>query len=236
MGSGRLDAFEPPKPTGRRAEVLGRLAASMAALAPGRRIVVAIDGVDGAGKTVLARELVELIRPTRPVARVSLDGFHRPSADRYARGRTAATFYEDSYNLEAVVGRLVRPFRDGLAHAVTVFDVEADRPDVRFGAPPERNALLLVDGIFLHRPELVDLWDASVWVDVPFEVAVPRGNARFDRVGREDADPDAPGNARYVGGQRLYLAACAPRRRATWVLDNRDLAQPRLTAPHRRLA
>ena len=89
--------------------------------------------------------------------------------------------------------------------------------------------MLLVDGIFLHRRELADLWDASVWVEVPFEVSVPRGNARFGEVGAPEADPASAVNARYVGGQRLYLDEVDPASRATWVLDNTDLAAPVLT-------
>ncbi|HEX7302831.1 hypothetical protein [Lentzea sp.] len=35
------------------------------------------------------------------------------------------------------------------------------------------------------------------------------------------SDPDDPRNRRYVEGQRLYLAACDPARRAGLVLDHR---------------
>jgi len=65
---------------------------------------------------------------------------------------------------------------------------------------------------------------------VPFEVSVPRGNARFGEVGAEQADPASGVNARYVGGQRLYLAEVDPAARATWQLDNTDLAAPVLTS------
>ena len=56
---------------------------------------------------------------------------------------------------------------------------------------------------------------------------MPRGNARFP--GRHDTDPESPANARYVGGQRPYLAEADPRALATWVLDNTDLETPVLT-------
>ena len=36
------------------------------------------------------------------------------------------------------------------------------------------------------------------------------------------------GVARYVGGQRLYFAACTPWLRATVVVDNTDLTRPTL--------
>lgn len=88
------------------------------------------------------------------------------------------------------------------------------------------DAVVVVDGIFLHRPELVGLWDGSVWLDVPFAVSVPQGNARFPGL---DPDPDAAANLRYVGGQRLYLAEADPAAAATWILDNTDLEHPVLT-------
>ena len=37
---------------------------------------------------------------------------------------------------------------------------------------------LVGDGIFLQRPELDDLRDLRIWLDVPFEVALERAVAR----------------------------------------------------------
>jgi uridine kinase len=209
--------------------VLAELAAAVVALPSGRR-VVALDGVDGAGKTVLARELSGLVGAHREVHRASVDGFHRPAAQRHARGRTAETFYRDQYDHAAVQDRLVGPFRAGEPWVRAVHDVERE---VVLDLEPEpgagRDAVLVVDGIFLHRPELADLWDLDVWLEVPFEVSVPRGNARFGTVGAQEGDPASEVNARYVGGQRLYLAEVDPAARATWVLDNTDLEAPVLT-------
>ncbi len=109
-------------------------------------------------------------------------------------------------------------------------DVEAEAPlDVAPEPAAGPDALLLLDGILLHRHELADLWDASVWVDVPFEVSVPRGNARFGAVGSDAVDPASAVNARYVGGQGLYLAGVDPAKGASWVRDNANLAAPLIT-------
>jgi uridine kinase len=227
MPSGRLDAFTPPPAPRRRAAVLDELVAALLAVRPGERAAVGLDGVDGAGKTVLGRELAALLAPHREVHRVSVDGFHRPAALRYARGRTPETFYRDQYDHDAIRARLVGAFRAGRPWLPAQYDVEQEVAlDLPLEPAPGSDALLVVDGIFLHRPELVDLWDATVFVDVPFEVSVPRGNARFGELTAEQADPASDGNARYVGGQGLYLAEVVPTERATWVLDNTDLAAP----------
>ncbi|HZU19728.1 MAG TPA: hypothetical protein VE982_00785 [Gaiellaceae bacterium] len=67
-------------------------------------------------------------------------------------------------------------------------------------------------------------WDYSIWLEVPFEVSVPRGAARGYGFG--SPDPAAPSNRRYVEGQRLYIARCKPHERATVVLDNTNLDKP----------
>jgi uridine kinase len=191
---------------------------------------VAVDGVDGAGKTVLADELAAALT-TRgvPVVRVSVDGFHRPREVRYRRGRDDSEgFFRDSYDHDAFVSLVLEPFAPGGSrmYVPAVRDVADDRALERVELAAPREAVLLVDGIFLHRDELAGYWDVSVWVDVPFEVAYARMAARDG----SSPDPTAPGNRRYVEGQRLYLRECDPASRATVVVDNADLAAPAIRA------
>jgi uridine kinase len=103
-----------------------------------------------------------------------------------------------------------------------VYDWKREREVSRQPELAAPGSVLVVDGIFIHRDELVQFWDYTVWLEVPFTVAIPRGAGR----GYGDADPDAPVNARYVQGQRLYLAECNPRARASVVIDNTDLENP----------
>lgn len=209
-----------------RDAALHDLADRVVALQPGERVAVAVDGFDGAGKTMLADQLAEMLVADRLVLRVSIDGFHRPREQRRARGRGPESFYEDSYDYEAFRRAVIEPFRGGAPVTPAVNDVDADRPIHPDPIVVGTDTVLLVDGIFLQRPQLTDVWDATVWVDVPFAVSVPRGNARFE--GEHDPDPEAAINRRYVEGQRLYLAEARPRERASWVFDNTDLTRPRL--------
>lgn len=93
------------------------------------------------------------------------------------------------------------------------------RTDASIDAPFEEvpgNAVVIVEGMFLHRDELVDRWDWSVLLDVPF-AETARRMARRDG---SHTDPEHPTMRRYVEGQRIYFAACRPRERATVVVDN----------------
>jgi len=88
------------------------------------------------------------------------------------------------------------------------------------------SSILLFDGIFLHRPELLRNWDASIFLRVDFAVSVARCAARDGY----PTDPAALANRRYVEGQRTYLRTCEPEAKATVVIDNNDLSAPMLIA------
>ncbi|MPZ82962.1 MAG: uridine kinase [Actinophytocola sp.] len=187
---------------------------------------VAVDGVDGAGKTHFADELAaELTGRGAAVIRASVDGFHQPRELRHRRGRGSPEgYYRDSYDYPRLIGLLLAPLGPGGTRRFVraVYDVHNEKP---VHQSPERAApgsILVLDGIFTHRDELARHWDYSVWLEVPFETSIPRGAAR----GYGDPDPEAKFNRRYVEGQRLYLTECDPRSRATAVVDNTDLANP----------
>lgn len=209
-----------------RSAVLAQLWDEIEGLRPDDRILVALDGFDGAGKSHLSRELAEhaRLRARRPIVCVSIDGFHRPKVDRIAAGTGPEGFYSGSYRYDAFRACVVDALRAHGSITPAVWNVGRDEPvdPVRIAVPP--TGVVLVDGIFLQRPELAAVWDATVWVHAPFEVSVPRGNARFP--GNHDADPEAPSHRRYVGGQRMYLAEARPQERATWVWDNTVLDRP----------
>jgi len=135
--------------------VLEELGDALAAFDLSRLLRVGIDGADRAGKTLLAEEVAQLLtKRGRPCLRVSLDQFERARAERYARGELSPEgYYLDAFDLDR--------FR---THVLSV------------EAPP--TAVLVCDGVFLLRPEIVDLWDVAVFVEADLEVAARRGAER----------------------------------------------------------
>jgi uridine kinase len=195
---------------------------------PARCVRVAVDGVDGVGKSTFAAELAEALRAAgRPVVLVSVDGFHHDRQTRHRRGRRSPEgFWLDSYDYEALRENVLVPFAPGGSrrYRTAVHDVVTDVTlDLPWLTAPE-GAVLLVEGVFLHRDELLHEWDLTVFLDAPRATTVAR---MADRDG-SSRDQDHPSLARYVEGQRLYLQACRPQERAHVLVDNTDLARPRL--------
>ncbi len=94
------------------------------------------------------------------------------------------------------------------------------------GGPPD--LVVLADGVFLQRPELADLWHATVWVEADLEVAAERGAERngvwFDSLD----ETHERYRVRYIPAQRHYIEEERPHERATFILRNTDLTRPEL--------
>jgi uridine kinase len=186
--------------------VLEELGDALAAVhAPDGLTRIGLDGVDGAGKTQLGDEVAQLLTARgRPAVQVSGDQFEPPPEKRYARGELSPEGY----------------YLDG-------FDFERFRLHLLSLAGPD-DAVIVADGVFLHRPELADLWHATVWVEADLEVAARRGAER-NRVWFDSLDATHERyRARYMPAQRRYIEEQRPHERATFVLRNTDLKEPEL--------
>ncbi len=151
------------------------------------RALVAVDGIDGSGSATFADDLAGAFRALGShVVRASMDEFLRPASERNAReGESARVVYRDWFDYETFRRELVNPFRSG----------ELQAPE----QPVPADAILLVDGVFLNRPELAGLWNYSIWLD------------------------SAPG----LEANEAYEAEARPRVAAVAIIDNTDIEHPR---------
>ena len=105
--------------------------------------------------------------------------------------------------------------------------------------PVGRSAVLIFDGLFLQRPELVRFWDLVIFLE-----ADDRVNDRWVTYLLSDLPEDASSRAatiddrldrarwpRYRAGWRLYAESVQPSEHAAVLVDNNDLAAPRLIRP-----
>jgi uridine kinase len=220
-----------------RAVVIERLAREISELEPSRPQRVAIDGRTASGKTTLANELAKAIeRLGRPVIRTSIDGFHRSKSERYARGRYSAEgYYRDARDLDAIVSLLLKPLalEGDRRYCTASFDLGDDVPLPLSFSTAEPNAVLVVDGTFLQRPELRTWWDFTVFVDTEEAVAEHRGIARDGAHLGDEALATRLFAERYRPAFNLYAGEVDPKS-ADAVFGNDDFNNPTLQL--RRLA
>jgi uridine kinase len=233
-----LDGDPNPVRSAARDAVLDALADEVEARRSARVLLVAVDGTDGGGKTTFADELGRRIEGRgAPVIRSTIDSFHRPRRERWARGRLSDVgFYLDSHDLDALRRELLEPL---VAHPprpfrTAVFDEPADEPVDSPRLTAEPGAVLLFDGLFLQRPELVDYWDLVIYIDGEERIARDRIERGVALCGASPAPllqllQHWAVLQRYVGGFRLYKEECGPALNADAVVVNNDLLGPTLT-------
>lgn len=227
-----MSAIVSDKTLSLRATLLNDLAVMIASVESARPIRVAIDGRTASGKTTLANELADCLKAKgRDVIRTSIDGFHRPRAERYARGRHSAEgYYYDARDLPAINVLLLSPLGPGgdRWYRTASFDLDNDRPVEQDPQIAAVDAILIVDGTFLQRPELRHGWDLAVFVETSEHVSEQRGIDRdAGHLGGAKAARQLYAD-RYRPAFDLYQRLCAPASAADAIFNNDNFDQPAL--------
>ncbi|MEH0928428.1 cytidylate kinase family protein [Micromonospora sp. CPCC 205558] len=214
---------------GTRIELLDCLAEAVGSVTVTHPTRVAVDGPPAAGKTTLADELAVVLRAQgRDVIRATIDDFLFPRAQRYPRGEYSAEgCYHDAHDYHALNRVLLDPLGPGgdRLFQPAVYDHTADAvlsPPVTT-APPD--AVLVFDGVFLLRPELLDRWDLRVFVSTALEKTVDRAVVRERQLSTR-ADVERRWRERYIPAQQLYFATVRPARHADIVVHNDEPELP----------
>ncbi len=213
--------------------LLNQIAETIGFIQKNSPILVCIDGVDGAGKSYFAKDLAdEFGGSDKEVILASVDHFHNPRDVRYKKGNNSAEgFYHDSYNYDRFIEYLLEPFAAGNGfYKKSAFDVDLDAEIHSQPHPVTTNSILIVEGIFLQRPELIEFWDLKIFLDVDFEISLQRNINRVvdkKRIGSADAIANRYAE-RYMPGQLLYFAEADPKSNADIIIDNSDFQNPLL--------
>jgi len=195
-----------------------------------KHLIVGIDGVDGSGKTQFARKLAERLRnlptPVNPHV-ISIDDFHNLRAVRHRQGRDSSVgYFEDSFDYESLINKVLEPLKNSAGERVAIVPKAHNLiTDLKIQCDPmpiESHSLVILEGIFLQRDELINYLDLKIFLDVPFHESVRRMSVRDGSIN----DPDDISLKRYIDGQRFYFEKCSPWLRADVIVDNTDFDAP----------
>jgi uridine kinase len=192
------------------------------------RQLVSIDGLDGSGKSELARALVSACEAAGagPVVLFRVDDFRRPLGA--LAGEDEATAYYERYYDFASLDACLAAFEAGAARATaprwdpTRELVDGER-DLAFGAA----RLGVIEGVFVLRSE-VAARAPLILLEVSEAEARRRIGARDAARGRAAEVIEHRIDNRYFPAQRRYREAFDPVSRADVLIDNENWAAPRV--------
>lgn len=164
-----------------RPSTLDQLALSIGQSKPrGRRLVVALAGAPGSGKTTMAAQLAERLHHA---AVVPMDGFHLDNRLLEPRGLLPRKGAPETFDLGGIT-RLAQALAQDETVYYPLFDRARDLAVAGAGHIGPECQIALIEGNYLmfDAPgwrDLAGYWNVSVRLDVPLEVLRKRLIARW---------------------------------------------------------
>lgn len=132
-------------------------------------IVVALDGKSGSGKSTLAKLIAEDVH----AAIIQMDDFFAAEiTDKEWDSKSVEERATDCFHWQLVRSDALEPLISGRTARWLPFDFDAKRPDGTYGMKSTYVEMgpapvILLDGIFSTGPQLVDLVNLTVLLEVP---------------------------------------------------------------------
>ncbi len=142
-----------------------------------RALLVAVSGIDGAGKSYWSAQLVQALQSAGHRAGVvNIDLWLALPAERFDPARPGRNFYERGIRFDQMLADLVRPMQQARSLHANIEAADAtmaDRYRQRTIALEDLD-VLVIEGVFLLKRELRDEIDLRIWIDCTFDTALER--------------------------------------------------------------
>lgn len=169
-----------------------------------RPLLVCIDGFGGSGKSTLS----DTIRDAPEVsAVVEGDDFYGPSDTDWA-GFSPQEGYERFFDHERLAREVLRPLGRGEHTRYQRYDWQNNVLGDWVDLPAE--GVVVVEGVYMLRPQLREFWDLSIFVDTPWPIRLDRQVSRG-----ENTEDDI---RLWTDAEKYYERAFEPASRADLVL------------------
>ncbi len=199
-------------------------------------IMVAINGIDGVGKTHLAQKLSSnLVKKKKNTIHLSIDNFanfrNKNNGNPHVNKETAAQWhYEDAFDFLTFKNSVIDPIkniRNGKAYIKTkVFSWHADES---VSSPPSlvtNDTIIIVDGVFLFHPSLVNSWDFKIFLSADFEHVLLRALDRDSSTLEDRRQKEREYRNCYYAAQKMYFETVRPEEISDIVINYNDYQRP----------
>lgn len=215
---------------------LSRIASDIRGLVNSNRpLIVAVNGIDGSGKTHFAEKLAQALFDLSVTTHVlHVDDFHLPRAVRAACSLTPPEcYYGSTFDWDLLCSVVLEPLREAGRASISykARDLSSDECSVSREYVVSPGDVVILEGVFLLGPVLRPYFDCSVYLHISEEECLRRVVRRDGYLfGTENQITDRY-HKKYLPGQRLYIEESNPLEAATWVVDNTDFTNPVIMKP-----
>lgn len=169
-------------------------------------VLVAIDGLGGAGKSTLASKVAGRLRDKGTCARViHVDDFAYPVSERPERVGSGKPIGGD-FDWQRLRSEVLMPLRAGRVARYARYDWPTDSHAESRDVRPA--GVVLIEGVSACRNELSELYDYRIWVECSRQERLKRGIARDGESARWQWEED------WMPAEDRYAEAHAPATRA----------------------
>ena len=156
-----------------------------------RPLIVAIDGLGGAGKTTLVKNIENELKNKCTVSVIHIDDHIVESNKRYNTGSDEwYEYYYLQWDIEIIRDDLLRKIHNNYTELnLPFYDKFYDRTVLK-NITIASDSIVLIEGVFLLREEWGTFYDYTIFVDCPREI-------RYERVLNRDS---------YIGDYRARLS------------------------------
>lgn len=184
-------------------------------------MVVAISGIDGSGKSTVAKHLAERLNENCiSSALIGLDAWHNPPEKRFAMKNPAGHFYRHAFRFNELFDLVVNPLRLNRTLQVSVELTKMPENESYLHRYDFRNVdVILLEGISLLKRELKERYDLALWIECSFEEALRRAILRNQEgLSREEIIGEY--ERIYFPAQRIHLLRDNPTLNVDGIVDN----------------
>ncbi|MBK3496328.1 AAA family ATPase [Viridibacillus sp. YIM B01967] len=162
-------------------EIAGELLYQFSSRSHNRPLIVAIDGLSGAGKTTLVKNLECELKDKCKVTVIHIDDHIVERNKRYNTGHEEwYEYYYLQWDIKMITNKLLEKIYNN-SNEITLpfYDHSTDTISTK-EITVTTNSIVLIEGIFLQRKEWRNFYDLIIFLDCPLEM-------RYERVLHRDS-------------------------------------------------
>ena len=185
-----------------------------------RTLIIGIDGLGGAGKSTASEKLYKYFNDNRyHVTLLHIDDFIYPKVIRYNDNYAEwECYYNLQWRYDYLINDVILPIKSGndFNSKIELYDKDNDvyfSSDVNVPV----GSIVIIEGVFLQRKELKDLFDYMIYIDIPEAVRLNRVLERDGYIG-ERQQIKTKYNDRYFPAEHHYIEVCSPSKNADYII------------------